>query len=218
MRRRWTGPGAALVGLVAWFTSTPGPLAGQAPHWTAGVTVSGARFGGASAEASPSPDGLRFLPYRPTFYGVFVERGSVIRVGLRLATGSPGVSLESGAPAGTGAAGRVRVVSDGAFNVGALGVSVSVPVIRAANGAALRLGVGGHWEHWSAAGNPGRGLAGLDGLALVELPLGKHWLTQVSTGVGFDPRSPFAAEDLPNGFRPVGMWRVGFGAGVGLRW
>ncbi|MEO8450826.1 MAG: hypothetical protein ABI647_13595 [Gemmatimonadota bacterium] len=206
--------GLALAVVVACAT---GPLAGQGSRWTAGIVVGTARFAGASSEITPSPAGFRFAPYRPVFYGLFLERGSNVRVGLRVATASSAVSLEGHGPAGAGG-GTVSVVAEGAFRVASVGALVSAPVFRVSPSASVRAGLGGHWERWTSLGETARSLVGLDGSAQFELSLGRHWVTHVSAGAGFDPRSPFAAGDLPNGFEPAHMWRVGFGAGMGYRW
>jgi hypothetical protein len=190
--------------LVACCLTLPESLAGQL---SVGLSVGTASFSGAARDGSSEE--VRFLPYRPTSFGVLVAWG---REGLRLEGsaryGEPGLALR-GAPLGDAAEspGGVLIVSENAFRLASFTAGASLPVLRLRGGPVLRAGAAPVLERWSSPGSAGRTVAGVQGGLALEVALTGALAARADAELGFTPASPFRASDLPEGFTPRSTWR-----------
>lgn len=202
--------------MVAWLgaccLALPGPVAGQL---SVGLSVGTASFSGA-ARGAPDAGEVRFLPYRPTNFGVLVGWGrEEFRLESSARYGEPGLALQ-GVPLAEAeeAPGRVLIVSENALRLASFTGGASLPVLRLRGGPVIRGGAALVLERWSAPGSPGRTVAGVQGGLTLEVALNGALAARADAELGFTPASPFRAADLPEGFTPRSTWRRSLGVAV----
>lgn len=191
--------------LVACGLALPGSLAGQL---SVGLSVGTASFSGAS-RADGSSEEVRFLPYRPTSFGLLVGWGrEAVRLEGSARYGEPGLALR-GVPltdAEVPPAG-VLIVSENAFRLASFTGGASLRLVRLRGGPVIRAGTALLLERWSSPGSAARTVAGAQvGLAM-EVALTGGLSARADAELGFTPGSPFRAGDLPEGFTPRSTWR-----------
>lgn len=189
----------------AWGLALPGSLAGQL---SVGLSVGTASFSGASRDDGSSEE-VRFVPYRPTSFGLLVGWG---REGVRLEGsaryGEPGLALR-GVPLADAAQspGGVLIVSENAFRLASFTGGASLRLLRLRGGPVIRAGAALIMERWSSPGGAPRTVAGAQGSLAVEAALTSALAIRADAELGFTPASPFGAGDLPEGFTPRSTWR-----------
>ena len=191
--------------LGAWCLALPSSLAGQL---SVGLSVGTASFSGASRDDGKS-EGVRFIPYRPTSFGLLVAWGrDELRLEASARYGEPGLALR-GVPLADGqaSAGGVLIVSENAFRLASFTGGGSLRLLRLRGGPAIRAGAGLVLERWSSPGSAVRTLAGAQGGLAVEAALTPALAARADVELGFTPASPFRAGDLPEGFTPRSTWR-----------
>ena len=202
--------------IAAWLgaccLALPGTSAGQL---SVGLSVGTASFSGAARDGGSS-DAVRFLPYRPTSFGVLVAWG---REGLRLEGsaryGEPGLALQGVPLAETEESpGGVLIVSENALRLAGFTGGASWPVLRLRGGPVIRAGAALVLERWSSPGSAGRTVAGGQGGLALEVALTAALAARADGELGFTPASPFRAGDLPEGFTPRSTWRRSLAVGV----
>ena len=175
-------------------------------QWTLGAEVGSDRFWGGSVETTP--ERRSFRPYRPTTFGVGLERrGGRLGAGLRLRYASAGLALE-----GADALSAVN----GVFTV----YSVSPEVIYriASVGAANQLLVRGGplFEVWSVIDENSETRVGLQGAVSLNVPLGGRFGGSIMAGAALIP-SPFEKAQLDPSFERRALWRRRFAVGLDYR-
>ena len=191
--------------LAACCLALPGSLAGQL---SIGLSVGTSSFSGAS-RARGSSEAVRFVPYRPTSFGLLVGWG---RGGVRLEGsaryGEPGLALR-GLPLADAEvpSGGVLIVSEDAFRLGCFTGGVSLRLLRLREGPVIRVGAALVLERWSSSGSAARTVAGAQGGLTIEAELTGALSARADAELGFTPASPFRASDLPEGFTPRSTWR-----------
>jgi len=194
---------AALTGLGLVYSTWCGPVLAQ---WTLGAEVGSDRFWGGSVETTPEQRSFR--PYRPTTFGVGLERrdGS-LGVGLRLRYASAGLALE-----GADAVSAVK----GVFTVYSVSPEVvyRVATVGAAN--QLMLHFGPLFEVWSVVDEDSQTRVGIQGAVSLNLPLGGRFAGSVMAGAALIP-SPFEEAQLDPSFERRALWRRRFAVGLDYR-
>ena len=179
------------------------PLLGQ---WVVAAEVGADRFWGGSVERTE--DERSFLPYRPTTFGLGLERGAGrFAFGIRLRYASASLALE-------GADGVVAV--KGIFAT--YSVSPELVYQIAAVGPANRLLLHGGplFEVWRVIDEDAQTRVGMQGGVSLSVPLGGRFAGSVTAGAAFIP-SPFSAEQLDSDFERRALWRRRIAAGLAYR-
>jgi hypothetical protein len=179
----------------------------EAPaQWAVTAEVGGARYWGASAESKG--EGPSFRPYRPTIFGVGLERqGSRSGFGVRLQYAGASLALE-----GKDAVAAVK----GAFDVYGISPEMSVQLKRLDSGLQLRLSGGPLLEFWDIAAEISHARVGAQVGLGVLLPLDGKVVAGLRVGLAVTP-SPFDQEDLQAGYEPRTLWRRGMSASLQYR-
>jgi len=191
--------------LGACCLALPGSLAGQ---FSVGLSIGTASFSGAARKGGDSEE-VRFLPYRPTSFGVLVGWGrDRLRLEGSARYGEPGLALQ-GVPLAEAeeSPGGVLIVSEHALRLASFAGGASLPVLRLREGPSIRGGLALVLERWSSPGSPGRTVAGAQGGLAMEVTLNGALAARADAELGFTPASPFRAGDLPAGFTPRSTWR-----------
>jgi hypothetical protein len=171
------------------------PAAGQ---WVLGVEVGAYRFWGGSVETTP--DGRSFHPYRPTVFGLALERRITrLGVGLRLHYMDAALGLE-----GQGAA----VAIGGAFDVSSLTPEISYLLATPGGENELRLHAGPLLELWETIDEETKIHVGMQANISFRVPLGGRFAGSLLVGAAVSP-SPFTGEQLEQNFEPRTLWRRG---------
>lgn len=185
------------------YSTWCGPVLAQ---WTLGAEVGSDRFWGGSVETTPEQRSFR--PYRPTTFGVGLERrdGS-LGVGLRLRYASAGLALE-----GADAVSAVK----GVFTVYSVSPEVvyRVATVGAAN--QLMLHFGPLFEVWSVVDEDSQTRVGIQGAVSLNLPLGGRFAGSVMAGAALIP-SLFGEGQLDPSFERRALWRRRFAVGLDYR-
>ncbi|HEY7636635.1 MAG TPA: hypothetical protein VH763_13870 [Gemmatimonadales bacterium] len=175
-------------------------------QWVFTAEVGGARFWGASAPIGG--DGPSFHPYRPTVFGVGVERqGTRLGWGVQLQYAGASLALE-----GKDAVAAVKGVVD----IYGIAPELTVLVKRFETG--LRLGVFGGplLEFWDIGAELSHTRIGAQLGVGLQVPLGTRVLAGVSVSGAVSP-SPFEERDLEGGYEPRTLWRRKMSATVRYR-
>jgi len=184
----------ALAALVLCFlAASPAMLRAQ---WTLSGGIAAPRFFGGAEESST---GSSLSPYRPTVFGIRLERsGQHVGMAMRVYYASSSLALE--------ADDAVSAVKD-ALSVYGAEPEVSVRLTRVGQDGTLRLYGGPLLELWDLAGSVTRARLGLGAALGLELPLGGRWSGALRAGAAVTPSSPFTEEDLEPAFEPRTLWR-----------
>jgi hypothetical protein len=193
--------------LLAGFALASGvwcsPALGQ---WAVTTEVGAERFWGGSIENAP--ERRSFRPYRPTTFGVGLERvAGKLGAGLRLRYASAGLALE-GADA--------VVAAKGVFTVYSAAPEVVYRLISLGSVNYLVLHGGPLFEVWSVADEDSRTKVGIQGAVSLSVPLGGRFTGSVLAGAAVIP-SPLEAADLDPSFERRALWRRRFAVGLDYR-
>jgi hypothetical protein len=147
-----------LIGLLAAVAvAAPPPRAG-AMQWGLSAEVGVARFGGTSRDSS----GATLGPYRPTTFGVLLEREvGAVRIGVRLLYARTGLAGEQN---------QTAVVFYDRASLVEAAPEISIRVARFGTGVVSRLAVGPSLGIWSVDG-ASRMRIGAQGAVAFEWPL-----------------------------------------------
>lgn len=190
--------------------------AGVRGRWAVGVSLGVSSYGSATEGKDADGGALRFFPYRPTLWGIAVQRGGErFRIGFAARYGEPGlgargVTLSEDGSTTPGA----LIVVDRAFHLSMFTAGVSTQLARLRGGPSLRPSLGLDLQRWTGAGSATRSLiGGQAGLAL-EIVLTRAFAASLEGELGFTGASPFRQEDLPEGFARRSAWRRTLAAGL----
>jgi hypothetical protein len=157
-------------------------------QWRLGGEVGAARFWGGSRENSP--DHPSFRPYRPTTFGVGLERQTGrYAVGLQVHYFKASLALEGP---------EVTVASEGAFTCVSISPQFAVRIATLGAGNQLRVQGGPLLEVWEIIDEDARTRLGAQGSVSLDVPLGKHFGGVLLAGAAVTP-SPFNEEELDLG-------------------
>ena len=195
-----SGLALASIASLAWCTPAPG-------QWTVGAEVGSDRFWGGSVQRTE--ERRSFRPYRPTTFGLGIERRGRRRfgVGLRLRYASAGLALE-GADA--------LVALKGVFKVYSAAPEMVYRIATVGAGNRLVLHAGPLFEVWSVVDEPSQSRVGVQGALSLYVPLGGRFAGSFLAGVALAP-SPFARDQLDQNFERRALWRRRAGAGLEYR-
>lgn len=182
------------------------PLGAQATRWGVTLEAGEMRFGGTSADTSSDGIGA-FRPYRPAMFGVRIERGARVRLGLGLIYGRGAAALIGPDVA---VAGR-----DNPLTLLELAPMVAWRISRVGSGA-LYVAGGPVVDRWSWSVAPTRWRLGGEISARLDAPLGARTGLLVRVAVG-QSASVLEDADLPATFERRASWRRSIGAGFMLR-
>jgi hypothetical protein len=171
-------------------------LAQGTTRWTAQLEVGADRYWGGSV--SITDEHRSFRPYRPTVFGIGLERGGKsLGLGLQLRYLEASLGLE-----GPGAVAAV----DGIFQVVSLAPELTYHVATLGPMAELRLHAGPLLEFWDLIDQDAKTRLGAQAAASLDIPLGGRFAGSVLFGLAVTP-SPFEAEQLGSGFETSTLWR-----------
>jgi hypothetical protein len=192
---------AGAISLAALFWCTP--LLGQ---WSVGAEVGADRFWGGSS--ATTGEHRSFRPYRPTTFGVAFQRKSGrFGLGLRLRYASASLGLE-------GAEGVIA--AKGVFSVYTVSPEVMRHLATVGSVNRLLLHAGPLLEVWTVTDGGSQTRVGVQGALSLCVPLGGRFEGLVTAGAALIP-SPFAPDQLADGFERRGLWRRRVGAGLNYR-
>jgi hypothetical protein len=190
MTTRTHARAAFILGLLA---ANVAPLQGQ---WTISGGIRAPRFSGGAIEATTESS---LSPYRPTVFGIGLERGGRrMGMGLRVYYTSSSLALEAND--------AVTAVKDALTMYGAE-VQTSLRLARVGQEGVLRVYAGPLLEFWDLGGSVTRTRLGISADLGLEIPFGGHWSGAVRAGAALTPSSPFTQEDLDAAFQPRALWR-----------
>lgn len=171
-----------------------------------GAELGSDRFWGGSVEKTGQQRSFR--PFRPTTFGVEVERRSGrLALGLRLRYSSVGLALE-------GANGIS--MAKGIFTVYSAAPEVAYHVATLASVNRLVLHAGPLLEIWSVLDEGSETRIGAEGALSLSAPLGGRLEGSIRAGTALIS-SPFAREQLDANFERRALWRRRFAAGLEYR-
>jgi hypothetical protein len=175
-------------------------------QWTLSAEIGSDRFWGGSIETSPEKRSFR--PYRPTTFGVGLERrdGS-LGVGLRLRYASAGLALE-----GTDALSAVK----GVFSVYSVSPEATYRITTIGSGNQLMVHGGPLFEVWSVVDEDSQTRVGVQGAMSLSMPLGDRIAGSVMAGAAVIP-SPFGQDQLDPTFERRALWRRRAAVGLSYR-
>jgi hypothetical protein len=183
------------------------PLAGQ---WRVGAEVGATRFWGASLDTGG--DHTSFRPYRPTTFGIGLERQTGrYAAGLQVRYAEASLALE----------GPEAILSvEGAFTILSISPELAVRIATLGSGNQLRLHAGPLFEIWGIIDEGKRTRVGAQGSVSLDVPLGGRFGGAVLASAAVTP-SPYKDGELDlGGGAPTydlrTLWRRSFG--VGLRY
>jgi hypothetical protein len=173
-------------------------------QWIVKAEVGADRFWGGSRSA----EGRSFLPYRPTTFGVGLERlGGRVGIGLQLRYATAALGLE-------GDEGVVAV--NGIFTVYSISPEVVYRIASVGSANQLLLHLGPLLEVWSVTDEDPQTRVGAQGTVSFRVPLGGRFAGSVTAGAALSP-SPFSEDQLNTEFQPRALWRRRIAAGLTFR-
>ena len=175
-------------------------------QWTLGAEVGSDRFWGGSIETTT--ERRSFRPYRPTTFGVRVERREGrLGAGLRLRYASASLALE-GADA--------VVAAKGIFTVYSAAAEIIYRIISVGSVNQIVLHLGPLFEVWSVIDENSETRVGLQGAVSLNVPLGGRFGGSIMAGAALIP-SPFEKAQLDPSFERRALWRRRFAVGLDYR-
>ena len=175
-------------------------------QWTLGAEVGSDRFWGGSIETTPEQRSFR--PYRPTTFGVGLERrDGRLGVGLRLRYASAGLALE-----GADAVSAVK----GVFSVYSVSPEAVYRIAMVGSANQLLVHGGPLFEVWSVVDEDAQTRVGIQGAVSLNVPLGGRFAGSVMAGAAVIP-SPFGQAQLDPPFERRALWRRRFAVGLDYR-
>jgi len=194
---------AAIMGVGLIYSTWCGVVLAQ---WTLGAEVGSDRFWGGSIETIA--ERRSFRPYRPTTFGVRVERREGrLGAGLRLHYASASLALE-GADA--------VVAAKGIFTVYGAAAEVIYRIRSVGSVNQLVLHLGPLFEVWSVVDEDSQTRLGIQGAVSFNLPLGGRFGGSIMAGAAVIP-SPFAEAQLDPSFERRALWRRRVAVGLDYR-
>ena len=181
-----------------------------------GASIGTSVFSGAARGTGDGGEQLRFIPYRPTMYGMSVAYGrTALRFEATMRAGAAGLAVRGGERSEVDQE-SLLIVIENAFRVRAIAAGASARLGRLRDGPTLRASAAVVIERWTSPNTPARTVPGAQAGLVLDLTLSSRLSAEAETLLGFTPASPFRAEDLPDGFRQSPTWRRSLG--VGVRW
>jgi hypothetical protein len=180
-------------------------------QWRLGIEVGAARFWGASRETGG--DHPSFRPYRPTTFGVGLERQTGrYAIGLHVRYAEASLALEGP---------EVIISSEGAFTFVSISPEVVVRIATLGSANQLRLHVGPLVEIWDIIDQDARTRFGAQSSISLDVPLGGRFEGVVLAGMAVTP-SPYEEGELDlGGSAPTydlrTQWRRSFAGGLRYR-
>lgn len=181
------------------------PLFGQ---WRAGIEVGATRFWGASR--GTGGDHPSFRPYRPTTFGVGLERQTGrYAVGVQVHYAEASLALEGP---------EVVIASEGVFTVVGISPEFAVRVVTFGSGNQVRVHAGPLLEIWEIIDEEARTRVGAQGSVTLDVPLGERFGGVVLAGAAVTP-SPYKEGELDLGgsaptYELQTLWRRRFALGL----
>jgi hypothetical protein len=164
-------------------------------QWRTNLEIGSNRFWGGSAEIDG--EHRSFLPYRPTFFGIGIERhGQRLGAGLQFHYSQASLGLE-----GSDAVVAVK----GIFKTFSIAPELSYRLARVAENQ-LRLLGGPLLEAWSIADEQTRLRAGVQLSLSLDIPLGAKFGGSILGGAALIP-SPFNEGELTPTYERTALWR-----------
>ena len=195
-------PGKLMVVAVSsclWCT----PVAGQ---WLVGLELGTDRFWGGSVEKADAK--RSFHPYRPTTFGLGVERYSGrLGVGLRMHYTGASLALEGS---------DAVVAAKGVFDVYGFNPEIVYRITSIGAGNSLLLRGGPLIEVWKIIDEPTRTRVGAQAALSMSVPLGNGFAASVLAGLALTS-SPFTSSQIGPDFEPRALWRRGIAARMEYR-
>ena len=195
-----------LAGLTAGMLASGvwcGPALGQ---WALTAEVGADRFWGGSIENAP--EHRSFRPYRPTTFGVGLERrAGRLGAGLRLRYASSSLALEGD---------DAVVVAKGIFTVYSAAPEIVYQVISVGAANHLVLHGGPLFEVWSVADEDSQARVGIQSAVSFNLPVAGRLAGSVTAGAALIT-SPFEEGQLDPSFERRALWRRRFAVGLEYR-
>ena len=168
--------------------------------------VGGDRFWGGSVD--DTPDHLSLRPYRPTTFGVGLERrAGRLGAGLKLRYASSSLALEGD---------EAVAVVKGIFTVYSAAPELAYRLLSVGSANELILHAGPLFEIWSVEDEDAQTRVGIQGAASFHVPIGGRFAGSLTAGAAVMP-SPFAAEQLAVGFERRALWRRRVAVGLAYR-
>ena len=184
------------------------PLFGQ---WRVATEVGATRFWGASQDTGG--DHTSFRPYRPTTFGLGLERQTGrYAVGVHVHYAEASLALE----------GPEAIISaEGAFTIVSILPELAVRVATLGSGNQLRLHAGPLFERWNIIDQGSRTRVGAQGSVSLDIPLGGRFDGVVLASAAVTP-SPFEEGELDlGGGAPTydlrALWRRSLSVGLRCR-
>lgn len=180
---------ALALNLSVWCS----PLLGQ---WAVAAEVGSDRFWGGSVEKAE--ERRSFLPYRPTTFGVGLERqAGRFSLGVRLRYASASLALE-------GAHGVVA--AKGIFTMYSVSPELAYRLATMGSVHPLSLHAGPIFEVWGVIDEDSQIRVGVQSAVSLSVPLGGRLAGSVIAGAALIP-SPFARDQLDPNFERRALWR-----------
>jgi hypothetical protein len=181
-------------------------VARVAAQWNVELGVGADRYWGGSV--ATDADHRSFRPYRPTVFGMGVERrGRSLGLALQVRYTEAGLGLE-----GEGAVAAI----DGVFTILSLSPELVYRLVTLGPVSQLRLHIGPLIERWGIIDEDSKTRLGAQSALSLDVPLGGRFAGSVLAGLAVTP-SPFEASQLGEAFEPSTLWRRRFAVGMQYR-
>lgn len=196
---------AGLACLMAW----PAGLAAQAGGWHLHGEVAASHVTEAARSAPLADEEITLRPYRPTTYGIRLERwGDGVGVGIALRYARPPLAFDGP---------QVGIIDRAsAFTLYEVAPEVSMRVAGTAAGPSVRARVGPVVDVWSWALGGTRARLGARGAIGVDLPIGGRVAATIGAAATLT-ESMFSGEDVEPEFEPRAALRTEVGLGLRYR-
>jgi hypothetical protein len=175
-------------------------------QWALGVELGADRCWGASVESAP--ERRSFRPYRPTTFGVGIERRhGKLGIAIRLRYSEASLALEGS---------DALVAVKGVFKVFSATPEISYRIASVGPGNELLLHAGPLFEVWNLVDEESRARIGGQGSVSLNIPLGGRFGGSLSAGAAV-MASPFTTDELAPGYDLRALWRRRFAVGLQYR-
>jgi hypothetical protein len=175
-------------------------------QWAVALELGSDRFWGGSTDNSP--EHLSFRPYRPTTFGLGLERQSGrFGLGIHLSYAGASLALEGG---------DAVVAVKGIFKIYEVAPELVYRVATLGSGNALRLHAGPLLNVWMVEAEDSQWRVGVHGSVSLRIPLGGRFAGSVLAGAALTA-SPFAPDQLDPPFDRRALWKRRVEAGLQYR-
>jgi hypothetical protein len=205
-----------MPGLLAlWWIGTAGTALAQERRellrgrWAIGISVGASSFGAGTEGKDADGETLRFMPYRPTMWGLAAQYGGPgFRIGIAARYGEPGLGARGVTISDEGeSTPGALIVVDKAFQLTQITAGMSTRLARLRGGPSLRPSLAVDLQRWTGAGSPTRSVVGGQAGLALEIALTRAFAASLEGEIGLTRASPFRKEDLPEGFERRSPWR-----------